>query len=487
MPNERPPRPTSEARRRAPNRRRAIGALSLALAGIAALPAAVPHSVARAQRVSPPTGTVAGIVTDSTRRVPLAGATVFVFGTDHRGLTDADGRFEVAGVPAGTYPVVFTHPRLDQLGVASRSRKVTVRPGETSRLDLAVPSVATIWSAGCRALAGGERGAIGGVVRDSATGAPFPGARLVLSWDPAPSVGEGGEAMAETDMEGRYFFCGVPAGVPVRLLARFAGHVSPTRTLRVDRGAAVNHDVDFAVRALSRVSGRVVAVESGLGVSGAAVRFVGTSFETLTDRQGRFDFVEVPPGVYPLEVEHLSYGGRIDSLAVPGGRIVRIEARISGQAIPLEPLTVTAEERPREVVGRGTGADVLTLEEIEKLIRKFSPRHVGDLLQRARFARLNIRPVTLDWRSGGPDLPSPDGLCIEATRSRAHTFARRCNMVEVYLDEVRLADPIARLRDLDPAGIRRIEFLSGLEAGARFGTGSSKGVLLIWTRRGTAR
>ena len=53
-------------------------------------------------------GTIKGTITDSKNNEPLTGVVVSITGTDKGTVTDFDGKFELAGLNAGTYEIVFT-------------------------------------------------------------------------------------------------------------------------------------------------------------------------------------------------------------------------------------------------------------------------------------------------------------------------------------------------------------------------------------------
>ncbi len=55
-------------------------------------------------------GTIKGTITDSKNNEPLTGVVVSITGTDKGTVTDFDGKFELAGLNAGTYEIVFTYP-----------------------------------------------------------------------------------------------------------------------------------------------------------------------------------------------------------------------------------------------------------------------------------------------------------------------------------------------------------------------------------------
>jgi TonB-dependent starch-binding outer membrane protein SusC len=85
------------------------------------------------------TGTIQGTVTDRSTLRPLAGAQVQVLGTPRGGLTNRDGQFTIANVPAGTQEV-----RVTFIGYRSETQEVQVVAGQTASVDfpLAASAVA---------------------------------------------------------------------------------------------------------------------------------------------------------------------------------------------------------------------------------------------------------------------------------------------------------------------------------------------------------
>ncbi len=81
------------------------------------------------------TGTIRGRVTDSASQVPLVQATVNA--GSHAAITQADGRYEMRGVPAGSYTV-----RVRLLGYSPVTKPVTVEAGQTVTADLAMTAEA---------------------------------------------------------------------------------------------------------------------------------------------------------------------------------------------------------------------------------------------------------------------------------------------------------------------------------------------------------
>src|SRR2546423_12231698 len=78
-----------------------------------------------------PTGTIRGRVSDDATHQPLSAISVAI--GSHAALTQADGRYVITGVPAGTDTV-----RTRMIGYAPVKRAVTVAGGDTVVVDLAL-------------------------------------------------------------------------------------------------------------------------------------------------------------------------------------------------------------------------------------------------------------------------------------------------------------------------------------------------------------
>lgn len=84
-----------------------------------------------------PSGTVAGRVVEGTSREPVAGAAVSVAG--RTAVSGADGRFSIAGVPAGARTVQAT-----RIGYGAASQQVTVAAGQTATVELSLTRAALL-------------------------------------------------------------------------------------------------------------------------------------------------------------------------------------------------------------------------------------------------------------------------------------------------------------------------------------------------------
>jgi TonB-dependent starch-binding outer membrane protein SusC len=88
------------------------------------------------------TGTVSGRVTESESQRPIPEAQISIVGTTRGSRTDADGRYRIAGVPAGSVTL-----RVARIGFQSTTRQVTVAAGQEATADFTVGAIATVLSA----------------------------------------------------------------------------------------------------------------------------------------------------------------------------------------------------------------------------------------------------------------------------------------------------------------------------------------------------
>jgi TonB-dependent starch-binding outer membrane protein SusC len=86
-----------------------------------------------AAQQQPQSGAVVGRVVDRNTGQPVAEANVVIVGSTRGARTSEQGRYRVAGVPAGTHQV-----RVTRLGYAAETRPATVTPGQEVSIDFQV-------------------------------------------------------------------------------------------------------------------------------------------------------------------------------------------------------------------------------------------------------------------------------------------------------------------------------------------------------------
>src|ERR1043166_9735759 len=137
------------------------------------------------------TATVRGVIVDSIRHGPLAGAAVDLRPRGRRVLSNDSGAFQFDSVEAGQgYQIRVAHPMLDTVGVTLATPVFAVAPGETKQISLAVPSATRLVSMFCPPgmLARGPS-ALVGFVRDPDTGLPLDSAKVSLVYEDASATG----------------------------------------------------------------------------------------------------------------------------------------------------------------------------------------------------------------------------------------------------------------------------------------------------------
>lgn len=416
----------------------------------------------------PPPGRIEGVVFDSILGEPLPDAGVFLWGTSHRAATDEDGSFVLTGIPPGAYTLLYYHARLGDLGISPGPTEVTLRPGQVLRVELGTPSWFTVVTSQCLLE---DRdpgtGTLAGWVVDGSSGMGLPQAKVTLSWP----VGGSTQPMrmeVETDADGWYRLCTAPADLPLTVSARFLNLEGLRREVSVPEGGSA--EAAFLLWSLepASVSGAVHDAASGAGVEGAEVWLRGTSFRTLTNRDGAFRLGNVPPGTYTFLAEHLAYGTQQDTLVVPSGRTLAVDMRLGARAIELEPLTVTVENAP--VPRRAGGGLTINRDQIERLSSR-GLRDAADVIQ-----ALNLPGVIVRRRGDG-------SLCVGfgPGQSRMMSFGS-CVSMEVYINDVH-ATSLDMALHIPPEAVERIVLYRPVEAGSLFPINSANGVMVIYTRR----
>src|SRR5215203_6598119 len=135
-----------------------------------------------AQRAS---GEIEGDVIDSVHVSPLIGATRLggAHETTFVATTDKRGRFRFESLDAGRYAVRFSSAMLDSLQYGGRTPVVDVAPNRATRVELAVPSAATLRALACPGVTFADgTGALLGLVTDAESGKPLVGAQVAVAW-----------------------------------------------------------------------------------------------------------------------------------------------------------------------------------------------------------------------------------------------------------------------------------------------------------------
>jgi hypothetical protein len=222
--------------------------------------------VASPQAAQRPSGRIEGHVVDSVHAGSLANAQVTATpvgsprDTTFYARTDDRGRFRFESLDAGRYALRFSTPTLDSLQYGGSAPIVDVVPERPTRVELAVPSGATLRALACPGVAFAEgTGALLGLVTDAESGKPLVGAQVAVAWsdlaiDSANAiVADDRAAKIEVDAAGQYRLCGLPTNDPLLVQVQHAGNVGAVLRMKIaDATGVLVRDVSFSSASASR-------------------------------------------------------------------------------------------------------------------------------------------------------------------------------------------------------------------------------------------
>jgi hypothetical protein len=303
----------------------------LAIAGLLASPVAL----AAQGNSTPPKATITGVAVDSVRGGYLQGAIVSVSGTTLSAMTDAQGRFRIDSVPAGSRYLEVMHPLLDSLSLIVRSPEKTIPETGSLSFVLAVPSAKTIVGAKCNPsdLARGPA-ALVGTVQDADTDAPASGATVSVEWVDYQLSNKNIARMPQRRVatvrpDGTYRVCGIPSDlvtgavayrgtdstsqVPVNFangIGVVAFHLPAAEVASAPQPVTQTPGAARAVTAPPRghatLVGKVVDV-GGTPLAGARVELEADNAVATSDNQGTFTMSGLRSGTRSLSVRRLGF------------------------------------------------------------------------------------------------------------------------------------------------------------------------------------
>ena len=355
-------------------------------------------------------------------------------------------------------------------------------PAAVLRLTPAVALLLLAWSHPLRAQADerillaacvGEPGNgdthVSGIVVNSVTGSPLTGARV-------EAVSPSGTVFAETHTRigGEYRVCKLRSSLGLALRVVFGTNESAPVVVAGSGPQFMNLSVPVSNPVT--IMGTVLDNATRQPLEGVWVALAGTRFSAVTNHEGRFSFLNVPPGRHVVESNQLGYAFRADSLTFLK-HTLGLRIALSEEAIALDPITVTGT-RDR---------NALRDAEIARIGNPFASRFEGvtpsemdEMRHRTNGAYHVIEYKMPSIRIVYPSADSLDPPCVERTRERN---TAGCQQVAVYMDDIHVPNP-GDLRSLvSPSEISHIQFMPPFDAMARYGRVAENGVLFIYTRR----
>ncbi|MEJ7576512.1 MAG: carboxypeptidase regulatory-like domain-containing protein [Pyrinomonadaceae bacterium] len=270
-----------------------------------------------------PTGTVSGVVVNSSTGLPISGATV-TYTDPVTGVTAT-----ITTAPNGTY--AFARLPVSSTGTVSASA-----PGTTA----SVPVPAVVTAGGTTALSNislvptpSPTGGASGVIINSSTGLPIAGATVTYT-DPVT----GTTATTTTAPNGTFAFLNLPVSSTGSITALAPGTSASAPVPAPITALTTTLIPNITLVPTGGVSGTVISGNTGLPLPGATVTFInpinGTPITTTTGQDGSFTLSGIPVG----STGNITVTGPNGSSAT-----VPVPTITGGTTTPLgTPITVTA-------------------------------------------------------------------------------------------------------------------------------------------------
>ncbi|MHC4953888.1 MAG: carboxypeptidase regulatory-like domain-containing protein [Planctomycetota bacterium] len=270
--------------------------------------------------------TVRGRVTDSSTGNAIEGATVRYFSmTAMRfasipittATTDAEGRYELIGVPPDTVEILASHDdfdsAVDRQALFMRAREKSawlLAPGQLLlQRDLELFPAITLR----------------GTVLDP-DGQPAAGARVTGPWKGGLPGGGGGAASDTTNGEGQFELTGYEKGRKIQIRAEhrdFAGAATVTVTVGSGEEPVLELAMPVTLKGIV-VDGKGEPV-AGVGVRASKPHKPGIpsrqdALTGVTDKAGRFVIRNLPPGERQVRFDHARFLVSRADVSIPGGK-----------------------------------------------------------------------------------------------------------------------------------------------------------------------
>ncbi len=420
--------------------------------------------------------TIIGVVLDSVRRRPLAGAEVVIAGTATNAVTDSLGRFSFDSLPAGQYRIAFFHPLLDSMSVAAAPATLSVPLAPGRGVMLAIPSSRTLARAICAIDNVANMSLLLGRVTDPDTGEPVAGASVFVEWtdfeatkkkglERTPRAVQGG-----TDATGAYRVCGLPKEVEAIVYASRDSSATSRIAISSTTSGIVIRDLTLEAPGSTRakrasIMGTVRTADNA-PVSGATVTVPGVSRRAITDTSGAFALDGLPLGTQNVTVRRLGFSPTVVALDLTSRGVHKVDAVLHEYSVVLDPLYVIAQrDRALARVGftsrrsQGLGAFAT-----RKDFERSNPTFLSDIVGKMRGIRVhyvNGRRLMLGAGEGSECLR----LVVDAIPQESG--------IPGDLDDIVLPEHIAA-----------IEVYSGAAVPLLFENGFSRGcvTIVVWTR-----
>jgi TonB-dependent SusC/RagA subfamily outer membrane receptor len=231
-------------------------------------------------------------------------------------------------------------------------------------------------------------------------------------------------------------------------------------------GLQVAVPASSAAQRPAEITGRVTYSGNGQGVAGALLTLREAGLGVLTDREGRYRLVDVPPGQHVAVTALMGCILSSRTIEVEAGRRLNLNVSLEPPVFDIQGILVSAP------ASEGSRMDapfaVARLDSSQRELVTGSTRSVGSMLQG------QLAGVRVAYGSGQPGT-EPSILL------RAPTSLLGSQAPLVVIDGV-ITD--GGISDIDPLDVLRVDVLRGAAAAASYGSRGQAGVIEITTKRG---
>jgi len=106
--------------------------------------------------------------------------------------------------------------------------------------------------------------------------------------------------------------------------------------------------------------GKVVENKNDQPIFGVNILIKGTLIGTSTDREGRFEIKDIPPGIYAIFVSHIGYKNKtLDQVTITSGSDIEMNITLKESVVEMNPVIVSATKHPQSLSSSHQAVEVI--------------------------------------------------------------------------------------------------------------------------------
>jgi TonB-linked SusC/RagA family outer membrane protein len=230
-----------------------------------------------------------------------------------------------------------------------------------------------------------------------------------------------------------------------------------------------------------QVTGRVLDQSSGQPVAAVQVFIAGSGIGALSQQNGRYLLLNVPPGTHTLTAERIGYRAVSEQITVTGASTVVQDFRLSEEALGLGEIIVTGT--PGGTQRRAIGNSVVSVKAAD-ITTKVGMSSMQDML-RGRSPGVQLTRAVGNLGTGSAIEIRGTGSFSLSTTPLIYVDGVRVNNSTTAGPRLSTENEGNVMNDFNPADIESIEIIKGPAAATLYGTEASAGVIQIITKRGS--